>query len=153
MASVHPLSFLNPHGSSSRYFSVTLKIRRRILLQCGDSCLAQRKAYEWAELFINGRTSVVDKQRPGRPRTAPTDRNTEKVEKLIRADRRLTVDEIADKLGISHGSVHTIIHKKLKFKKVCTRWVPRELTTEHKKIEWKCAPGYWNGIKRKVRHF
>jgi hypothetical protein len=36
--------------------------------------------------------SIVDEQRPGRPRTASNDRNAERVEKLIRADRRVTVE-------------------------------------------------------------
>ena len=38
----------------------------------------------------------------------------------------MALDEIAEKFGISHGSVHTIIHKDL-MKKVCMRWVPKEL--------------------------
>jgi len=36
--------------------------------------------------------SVVDEQRPGRPRTASSDRNAERAEELIRADRRMTVE-------------------------------------------------------------
>jgi histone-lysine N-methyltransferase SETMAR len=44
------------------------------------------------------------------------------------------VDETAVKLGISHGSVLTIIHSKLQMRKVCAKWLPRELTTKHKKI-------------------
>jgi hypothetical protein len=43
------------------------------------------------------------------------------------------VDEIVDQLGISHASLHKIIHKDFQLKKVCARWVPRELTTEHNK--------------------
>lgn len=93
----------------------TAEIHRRLLLQHGNSCLAQRKVYEWVELFRNGRTSVGDEHRPGRPQTS-TNRNDENVEELIWADRRVTVDLIADKLEISHSSVHTIIHKNLQFK-------------------------------------
>jgi hypothetical protein len=44
----------------------------------------------------------------------------------------VTLDEIsADKLGNSHSSVQTVIHKDLA-KKVCTRWFPREFTAEYK---------------------
>jgi hypothetical protein len=43
------------------------------------------------------------------------------------------VNNSADKLGISHCSVHTIIHKDLQFKKICRTWVPRELMTEYMK--------------------
>jgi hypothetical protein len=48
----------------------TAKIYCRLLLQYEDSCIAQRKVYEWLKLFRNGRTSVVDEQRRGRPWTA-----------------------------------------------------------------------------------
>ena len=53
-----------------------------------------------------------------------------KVEEL---SERVTVDEIVDQLGISHASVHKIIHNDFQLKKVCSRWVIRELTTEHNK--------------------
>jgi hypothetical protein len=36
--------------------------------------------------------SVVDEQRPGRPRTASTDRNAERFEELIRADRGIKAE-------------------------------------------------------------
>jgi histone-lysine N-methyltransferase SETMAR len=35
-------------------------------------------------------------------------------------------------LGISHGSVETILHEKLGMSKVCARWVPRMLTSVQK---------------------
>jgi len=41
---------------------------------------------------------VVDEQRLGRPRTASTDRSAERDEELIRADRRVTVEETVTKL-------------------------------------------------------
>jgi len=46
----------------------TVEIHRRMLFQYVDSSLAQRKVYEWMELFRNGRKSAVDKERPCRPR-------------------------------------------------------------------------------------
>jgi len=72
----------------------------------------------------------VDDQCPDRPRKASTDGNAEKVEELMRAERRITADKTADKLGISHGSVLTIVNKDLQCKKVCARRLPRELTTD-----------------------
>jgi hypothetical protein len=61
---------------------------------------------------------------------------TEMLKKLnswYRANRRMTADRTTDKLGISHGSVHTTVNKDLQFTTVCARRLPRELTTEHKK--------------------
>jgi hypothetical protein len=37
------------------------------------------------------------------------------------------IDSVATALGCSHGLAYSIMHDHLKFQKVCTRWVPREL--------------------------
>ena len=50
----------------------------------------------------------------------------------IITDRRVTVRETAAELSLSIGSVETIIHKLLKFRKVSTRWVPKLLNSEQK---------------------
>jgi hypothetical protein len=44
------------------------------------------------------------------------------------------VDEIAKQLNISIGSAYFLVHGNLQFHKVCARWVPKELTDEHKLI-------------------
>ena len=41
-------------------------------------------------------------------------------------DRRVKVREIAEPIGISHGTVITILHEKLlSMEKLSTRWLPR----------------------------
>ena len=45
-------------------------------------------------------------------------------------DRRYTCDEFAEKVGISHGSVYTILTKHLKMRWVSARWVPHRLTQD-----------------------
>jgi len=47
-------------------------------------------------------------------------------------NRRVTVNEIAAHLDMSHGSAHCIVHDVLQFHKVSARWVPRQLTAELK---------------------
>jgi hypothetical protein len=54
------------------------------------------------------------------------------VEELIRADRRITIGSVATALGCSHGLAYSIMHDRLKFRKVCSRWVPRELKDREK---------------------
>ena len=51
---------------------------------------------------------------------------------MILENRRVTIDEVANYFEISHGSTYAIIHKRLGFRKVCARWVPKELTEEQK---------------------
>jgi hypothetical protein len=54
------------------------------------------------------------------------------VEELIRADRRITIDSVATALRCSHGLAYSVMHDRLKFWKVCARWVPREVKNQEK---------------------
>ena len=40
------------------------------------------------------------------------------------------MEEIAQALGISHGSVSTILHDGLRMRKLTVRWVPKSLSDE-----------------------
>jgi len=51
----------------------TSNIYKGMKEQYGESCLTERKAYEWAELFKNGRTCMDDLPRSGRPNTSVTE--------------------------------------------------------------------------------
>ena len=53
--------------------------------------------------FKDGNTSFPDQPRSGRPRTASTERNKERVDEIIQDDRRVTVDTIARTLGLGHN--------------------------------------------------
>ncbi|GFR29243.1 histone-lysine N-methyltransferase SETMAR [Trichonephila clavata] len=50
---------------------------------------------------------------------------------MIRANRRITIDEVAEELGISHERAQNIIHDILRYRKVSARWLPRQLTSTH----------------------
>ena len=54
------------------------------------------------------------------------------VKSLIEEDRRLTVSDISTKVGVSYGSVHSILRNQLKMSKVHARWVPRLLKNAEK---------------------
>ena len=54
------------------------------------------------------------------------------VERVLRENRRITLDEVISELNISHGLGHHIIHNMLGFRKVPARWVPRRLKAELK---------------------
>ena len=47
-----------------------MEIHRRMLAECGQSTVSQRKVYEWVERFKSGRTRVTDEGRSGRPSTS-----------------------------------------------------------------------------------
>ena len=46
---------------------------------------------------------------------------------------------VKDIAGISEGSVHTSLKKRLDSRKVCSRWVPHLITEEQKTQRLKCA--------------
>ena len=49
---------------------------------------------------------------------------------LVYSDRRIQEEEIAQALGISHGSVSTILHDRLDMRKLTARWIPKSLRDE-----------------------
>jgi ribosomal protein S25 len=53
---------------------------------------------------------------PDIPRKASTEGNLENIEEFVRVEELITVNEIVEKLGLSRGSVPTVIHKDLQFK-------------------------------------
>ncbi|PNF37233.1 hypothetical protein B7P43_G00377 [Cryptotermes secundus] len=74
----------------------------------GESVMSKTRVYEWYKRFQDGREDVADDERPGRPSTSTTDENVEKVKAMIMNDRRITIREVADDVGISIGSCHEI---------------------------------------------
>lgn len=108
------------------------EIYRRMKAQYGESCLNENRVFKWASSFKDGRTSVEDEPRAGRPKEASTPAKVQAVDKLVREDRRLKVGEIAESLDVSIGTVHKILHDDLGYSKVSCRWVPKMLTDENK---------------------
>ncbi|CAK1588500.1 unnamed protein product [Parnassius mnemosyne] len=45
----------------------------------GESCISKTRAYEWYKAFKEGREVVVDLPRSGRPSTATTKENIDKI--------------------------------------------------------------------------
>jgi transposase len=72
-----------------------VEIIRRMQAQYGDNCLSCNKIYEWIDHFKKGRTSVCDEERSGRPSTSRTENSIQAVERMLRENRRITVDDIA----------------------------------------------------------
>jgi len=81
---------------------------------------------------MNGISSVTDSPRPGQAHRVVTLEANAAVEATVKENRRVTVNEIAAYLHMSHGSAHHIVHDVLQFHKVSAWWVPRQLTAELK---------------------
>jgi histone-lysine N-methyltransferase SETMAR len=109
----------------------TKEISDRLKTVYGEYALSYPSVRRWVADFKCGRTDIIDKPRSGRPLSAATDAKKQLVDELIRSDRRVTTSDIVDVTGVSRGTVHNIISD-LGYSKVCSRWVPRQLTEELK---------------------
>ena len=67
----------------------------------GDAALSKTKVYEWFSRFKNGEMSIEDQPRSGRPATSRSDENVDKINALIREDRRRTIHQLCEMSGIS----------------------------------------------------
>ena len=108
--------------------TVTAEIFKTLQKVCGEQSLSQAAVYIWVDNFKDGRDNVKSRHSPGRTTEASTEENVVKVKQILDTDRRLTCEEIARDVGISHGSVHNILSSKLSMR----RWVPHCLTEEQK---------------------
>jgi len=72
----------------------------------GEHALSRTQVFRWHKAFLDGRESVEDEPRCGRPCTSKTDENVTKVRDLVRSDRRLTVRMISSVLNLNRQTVH-----------------------------------------------
>jgi DNA-binding transcriptional regulator GbsR (MarR family) len=68
-------------------------------------------------------TSVKDADHSGHPLTSKTDENVDKVKDLVLENRRITIHEVANILGISVGSVHTSLKDSLNMHNIAMKFV------------------------------
>ncbi|XP_047139010.1 histone-lysine N-methyltransferase SETMAR-like [Hydra vulgaris] len=97
-----------------------------------DSAAGEATIRKWFAKFRTGHMSTKDDERSGRPKEAVTDENVKKIHKIILNDRKVKLLEIADTLKLSKERVGHIIHEYLDMRKLCAKWVPRELTIDQK---------------------
>jgi histone-lysine N-methyltransferase SETMAR len=98
----------------------------------GDQAPFLRTVQRWSKAFLEGREEVEDEQRSGRPVTETTTENIDQIRDLIDDDPYLTVDEIEEQTGLSHGTVQRIISDYLQLRKITARYVPKHLTNSQK---------------------
>ena len=88
-----------------------------------DSAASETTIKRWYTNFTHGRTD---------PNSAVVLENTKKLHKLVLANCKLKLHEIAEELKISEGNVFTILHENLSMRKLYSKWVPRLLTVDLK---------------------
>ena len=79
---------------------------------------------------LGNSNALEDATRSGRPSDATDEEMCNKVRDLVYSDRQIKVEEIANALHISHGSISTTLHDCLGMHKLTARWVPKSLSDE-----------------------
>jgi hypothetical protein len=99
----------------------------------GDNAMSQSKTFLWYKRFKDGRTPVDD-ECSGRPLTSTTPENTAKVREALLADRRQTIHDVCDIIGLSYGAVQSILADNLNMRHISARFVPRLLSHDQKAL-------------------
>lgn len=77
----------------------------------------------------------------GQSSTSNDDQHVEKVHEVIRSNRRLTMQEVTDKVVISKTSSHEILIENLGIQRVTAKFVPRLLSDEQKQTRLEVSQG------------
>lgn len=104
-----------------------------------DEALSKAQVFRWHSEFRNGRESVEDLERAGRPTTVTSDETVTKVRNLLNSDRRLSLRLMAAELDMNHTTVHKIVTEQLGMRKICAKLVPRVLSDEQKQRRVECC--------------
>jgi len=83
-------------------------------------------------LFKEGRGSLEDDPRSGRPITAHTDSNIELVRQVIEVYHHSTFDDIVAQTSLCRYTIQGIVHDSLRLRKLASRWIPHELTEKNR---------------------
>ena len=102
----------------------------------GDEAPSNRTVYNWFAEFQRGRTFLSDEFREG-PSTFDVATNVGAVSEMIERDRHITYREIQASLGIDMKAIYTILHDHLSVRKLCSRWIPHNLTEAQKQARVK----------------
>ena len=75
----------------------------------GDQAISKKNVYKRYKQFQEGRERVEDEQCPERLSTSTDENHVKKIKDLVLKNHQLTVRDLADTIGISKGSVNTIL--------------------------------------------
>ena len=90
----------------------------------GDAVLSSAQVLRWHKAF-NGRESVEDKQRAGRPSTSRIENNVARVKAILDRDQCLSVRLIAEEVGLLKTDVHRSLQKICTWEKFVRNWSRR----------------------------
>jgi len=115
-----------------QFLKTAAETHRMLQEAFGDNAMSQSKTFLWYIRFKDGRTSVDDDERSGRPSTSKTPKNIAKVREAILADHRQIIQDVCEIVGLSYGNVQRILADNLNMRRISARFVPRLLSDDQK---------------------
>ena len=97
----------------------------------GEHAYGRTTVYDWYKRFKDGRTSIEDDDRCGRPSTSTNKEQCQLVQAYVRENRRSSIRHLSAFFEIAIGSVQTILHN-LNMHRVCAKFVPKLLSDDQK---------------------
>jgi hypothetical protein len=86
---------------------------------------------KWYREFESGKVNVMDEKRSGWSSTSAD--LVQDIDAAVQADRRVSIVQLEIRFNLSRGTIWDVVDESIGYRKVCSRWVPRQLTDEHKK--------------------
>ena len=100
----------------------------------GDDAMGITQIKEWYNQFKNGHTSVESDACSGRFSTKQIDKLIDQLWTLVMQDHRVITRELAEVVGISTGSVHSILTNDLAMRRVSAKFVLNMLMMKQKQL-------------------
>ena len=107
----------------SKFSSSLKQLIIEISTAYGPSCVSYDTVRQWNKKFESGVESIKNAPKSGRPKSASRKESVSKIKEIIEGDTKFTVRDIARKVGTSLSTVHLIVKKHLKVRKISARWV------------------------------
>jgi hypothetical protein len=77
----------------------------------GDKILSRTQVFQWHAGFKAGHTSVDDDEHTGRLTSSTTPETVARIQEILHQDRRRTIHDIAEEVGIGYGTCQRILTK------------------------------------------
>jgi transposase len=88
-----------------------------------NEAMSRTPFFDWHRRFKGRRRSLKDDERSGRPAMSITPKNVEQIRERVHADCRRAINDIADIIDVSYGSVQTILTSELNMRHVAAKFV------------------------------
>ena len=122
-------------------------IYKQLLQALGHRAYSLRATQKWVKDYKEGRVEVEDLPRPGRPNTARTPQELDRLRELLAENRSGSLREFAAHMNHSKSTIKRMLEKDLNMVKKGNFWVPR--VTPLKEDKHEVRAGFVSRIKKK----